>query len=114
MRPAFYLLLAATLSFGQSANNTVIPPQVMTAQRLEELVLYQMQQRDPAVDQARAQHRQAAYEEQEFCRRANRVAELWVGVMNDHYEGRANVKKMRELSKAFHELEKSGGWVAAK
>ncbi len=114
MRPAFYLLLAATLSFGQSANNQVIPPRVMTSQRLQELILYQMQQSDPALDQAKVQRRQAAYEEQEFCRRANRVAALWVAVMNDHYDGRANVKKMRELSKAFHELEKSGGWVAGK
>jgi hypothetical protein len=114
MRPAFYLLLAATLSFGQSANNPIIPPQIMTAQRLEEFVLNQMQQRDPAVDQAMLQRRQAAYEEQEFCRRANRVAELWVEVMNDHYDGRVNVKRMRELSKAFHELEKSDGWTAGK
>jgi hypothetical protein len=113
MRPAFYLLLAATLSFGQSANTPIIPSQVMTAQRLEELVLYQME-RDPATDQAKVQRRQAAFEDEEFCRRANRVAELWGAVMNDHYDGRVNVKRMHELSKAFHELEKSGGWVAGK
>jgi hypothetical protein len=114
MRPAFFLILAATLSFGQSANTPVTPPQVMTAQRQEELVLYQMQQLDPAVGQVIVQRRQAAYEEQEFCRRANRVAELWVAVMHDHYDGRANTKKMRELSKAFHALEKSGGWITTK
>jgi hypothetical protein len=112
MRPAFCFLLAATLSFGQSGSQQGYS-QTFTDQRVQRWVLNQMENRDVVADQLSAS-RQAAYQEEEFRRRANRVVELWSEVVADHQDKRVDAKKMRELSKAFHELEKSDGWLKMK
>lgn len=113
MRPAIcFSLLAATLSFGQSSNQPGYA-QATTDQRIQQWILNQVPTHDLAADRLNAS-RQAAYEEQEFCRRANRVVELWSQVLADHRDKRVDVKKIRELSRAFHELEKNNGWLKVK
>jgi hypothetical protein len=66
------------------------------------------------VDRPEPQRHADAYREDEFCRRVNRVVELWTQMVSDHQMKRVNVKTLRDLSKAFHELEKSDAWVNVK
>ena len=58
-----------------------------------------------------AERRQAQYKERQFWQKANKVADLWTAFVREFNEkGTFNVKKAREVSKAFHELEKTEGW----
>jgi len=62
-------------------------------------------------DEQTAARRQAQYKERQFWAKANKVANLWTAFVREFNEkGTFNVKKAREVSKAFHELEKSEGW----
>jgi len=58
-----------------------------------------------------AARKQAQYKERQFWQKANKVADLWTAfVLEFNEKGTFNVKKAREVSKAFHELEKTEGW----
>jgi hypothetical protein len=66
-------------------------------------------QPDPSESEER-QH--ARYLESQFLKKAKRFAEAWNGFVNEYKNKRAfDVKKAKDVSKAFHELEKSEGWV---
>jgi hypothetical protein len=58
-----------------------------------------------------AARRQAQYKERQFWQKANKVADLWTAFVREYNQkGTFNVKKAREVSKAFHDLEKTEGW----
>jgi len=66
---------------------------------------------NPDGDGRIAARRQAQYKERQFWAKANKVADLWTAFVREFNEkGTFNVKKAREVSKAFHELEKTEGW----
>jgi hypothetical protein len=54
---------------------------------------------------------QAQLHERQFVNRANHVAALWTQFTKDYNEKHAfNAKVAREISKAFHDLEKDENW----
>ncbi|MBZ5676228.1 MAG: hypothetical protein LAP61_18445 [Acidobacteriia bacterium] len=54
---------------------------------------------------------QAQVHERLFVKRANHVAALWTQLTKDYNEKHAfNVRVAREISKAFHDLEKDENW----
>jgi hypothetical protein len=49
----------------------------------------------------------------EFCSKARRFVELWKKLSDDLNDRKTfNVKLAKQVSKAFHDLEKSEGWPA--
>lgn len=99
------------MSFGQSNGNSGTTSQAALAQHLQELALRDLENQNPVVDRQQAERRRARERDQEFSWRANQVVALWSEVIADHNARQVNLKKIRKLSKAFHELEKSQGWL---
>ena len=60
---------------------------------------------------AKAEAAANAYYERQFVTRVNRVAAAWEKMAQEYNQKRAiNVKLAREVSEAFHALERSEGW----
>jgi hypothetical protein len=79
------------------------------ADQAQREMLLDQSQPDPS-DSDDRQH--ARYLESQFLEKAKRFAEAWNGFVNEYKNKRAfDIKKAKDVSKAFHELEKSGGWV---
>jgi hypothetical protein len=58
-----------------------------------------------------AKRTDAQYREQQLLLRAERLVQLWSALAREYNEkGGFNVKTAREVSKAFHDLEKTEGW----
>lgn len=62
-------------------------------------------------EQERAERRQAQWLDHELRERMNKIVEIWTGFVNEYNGKQAfNVRKARELSKAFRELERVECW----
>ena len=58
-----------------------------------------------------AKRREAEYKEEQFLLKAKKLVLWWSALFREYNEnGTFNVKTAREVSKAFHDLEKSEGW----
>ncbi len=58
-----------------------------------------------------AKRREAQYKERQFLLKAERLVESWSALVREYNKkGTFNVKTAREVSKAFHDLEKAEGW----
>ena len=74
-----------------------------------ELILQQVESQRAQMEMA--ERRQAQYLERQFIEKAKRFVELWEDLAKGYNEKRAfDIKKAKQLSKAFHELEESEGW----
>lgn len=78
---------------------------------MREFLLQQFERRqEPAASEAAAR-RDAQYRERQFVETANRFVELWRRFARDYNERKAlNIKVVREMSKAFRDLENSEDW----
>ncbi len=62
-------------------------------------------------DEMRARKTVAFLREKHFVDRLNRLGEAWIKLASEYNQKHAlNVKFARELSKAFHEVEKEESW----
>ena len=58
-----------------------------------------------------AQHKAARQKEQQFWMKTERFIDSWTALAREYNDkGTFNVKKAKQVSKAFHDLEKSEGW----
>ena len=58
-----------------------------------------------------AKRREAEYKEEQFLLKAKKLVQSWSTFAREHNEkGACNLKTAREVSKAFHDLEKDEGW----
>jgi hypothetical protein len=58
-----------------------------------------------------AKRREAEYKEQQFLLKAKKLVQSWSTFVSEYNEkGTFNLKTAREVSKAFHDLEKDEGW----
>ena len=63
------------------------------------------------VEQQSEQRRTTWQKEHEFLAKTDKFVELWTALAHEYQEkGTFNVKKAKQVSKAFHDLEKSEGW----
>ena len=61
-----------------------------------------------------AKRKEAHGKEREFLLKADKFVQAWSVLTREYKErGSFNVKKAKEVSKAFHDLEKSEGWPKA-
>ena len=66
---------------------------------------------DPNVDKQILARKQAEAQIREFYTKAHRFVELWRSFAEDlNSQKTFNAKLAKEVSKAFHDLEKSDGW----
>jgi hypothetical protein len=64
-----------------------------------------------AVESEVAKRRQAAFLERQLLERMNRIVQVWTRFAQEYNARKTfNVKNARELSQAFHDLEKTEGW----
>jgi len=62
-------------------------------------------------EQRSEQRRTNRQKEHEFLAKTDKFVELWTALAHEYQEkGMFNVKKAKQVSKAFHDLEKSEGW----
>jgi len=90
-------------------------PQLASERSLEERERRLMAQGDdsPQATREAAARREADYQQRVFYTKAKKFVDLWrhfTMEMNDRQT--FNVKLAKEVSKAFHDLEKSDGWLA--
>ena len=77
-----------------------------------ELALRELENSRADVDRELALRRQASSLERQFISRMNRFVALWSALVSEYNEKQAfNIKLAGEVAKAFHELEKSEGWL---
>ena len=71
--------------------------------------------RNQAVTQTEMARRMDAQgKEREFLLKADKFIQAWMALAHEYNQkGGFNVKKAKEASKAFHDLEKSEGWLKA-
>ena len=76
-----------------------------------ELILRAMEQRASQVEKEIAERRYAQYLEQQFVAKMNRFVMLWKALAEDYNAKSAfNAKLVKEVAKAFHDLENGEGW----
>jgi hypothetical protein len=69
----------------------------------------------PQAARQAAARRQAEEKLREFYTKANRFVSLWKKLSQDMNDQKiSNVKLAKQVSKAFHDLEKSDGWPAGR
>jgi len=77
-----------------------------------ELVFRELENSRADIDRELALRRQASSLERQFISRMNRFVALWSALVSEYNEKQAfNIKLAGEVAKAFHELEKSEGWL---
>jgi len=77
-----------------------------------ELAFRELENSRAEIDRELALRRQARYLERQFLYRMNRFVELWSALVSEYNEKQAfNIKLASEVAKAFHDLEKSEGWL---
>ncbi len=77
-----------------------------------ELALRELENSRADIDRELALRRQASSLERQFISRMNRFVALWSALVSEYNEKQAfNIKLAGEVAKAFHELEKSEGWL---
>jgi len=61
-----------------------------------------------------AQRMEERRHERQFLLKADKFIQAWMALAHEYNQkGGFNVKKAKEASKAFHDLEKSDGWLKA-
>jgi hypothetical protein len=61
-----------------------------------------------------AQRMEERHDERQFLLKADKFIQAWMALAHEYNQkGGFNVKKAKEASKAFHDLEKSEGWLKA-
>ena len=64
-----------------------------------------------AAEQQLAQHKAAQRKEHQFWMKTEKFIASWTALASEYNDkGTFNVKKAKQVSKAFHDLEKSEGW----
>jgi len=77
-----------------------------------ELAFRELENSRAEIDRELALRRQASYLERQFISRMNRFVALWSALVSEYNEKQAfNNKLAGEVAKAFHDLEKSEGWL---
>jgi len=77
-----------------------------------ELAFRELENSRAEIDRELALRRQARYLERQFISRMNRFVALWSALVSEYNEKQAfNIKLAGEVAKAFHDLEKSEGWL---
>jgi hypothetical protein len=77
-----------------------------------EMLLQQLGDRSTEMDFAVAQRQKAIFRQREFIERVHRFVAAWERFAKEYNrQGTFNAKSARDVSKAFHELEKSEGWT---
>jgi hypothetical protein len=62
-------------------------------------------------EQQLAEHKAAQQKEQQFWMKTEKFISSWTALAREYNDkGTFNVKRAKEVSKAFHDLEKSEGW----
>jgi hypothetical protein len=116
MVSAVILLLSSQILWAQSPGVQHDPNYSATeAERRFAQESFEKWATEPAVARQAAARREAEAKLREFYAKAQRFVALWkkfTDGMND--QKTFNVKLAKEVSKAFHDLEKSDGWPAGR
>jgi hypothetical protein len=103
-------LLSGLLSAQQQPG----PTDAFLEKFLHDLTFREMDIRRSDIERDIALRRHAEYLEMQFVARVNRFTELWSAMVQDYNEKRVfNFKIAAEVTKAFHEIESSDGWLKA-
>ena len=100
------IFIAASGATAQSHNANHCPPAEQAYQRL-------LSAPDIPTEPERqlAQHKAAQQKERKFWMKTQKFIESWTALAREYNDkGTFNVKKAQQVSKAFHDLEKSEGW----
>ena len=110
----FSLLLIATLSQAQSTTQSspVTTYSQDTIQKLQRAILENSLSNGASVDIKKENEKKAeAFARQQFLERANKFVALWTEFAHKANDKQIfDVKLAKQLTKAFHDLEKSDGW----
>jgi hypothetical protein len=106
-----FLLLFSTLA-GNVAAQAPHSNRCPSAEEIYERLLWSgLVQNETEVQTQIAKRREAQHKEQQFLLKAEKVIESWRALAREYREkGAFNIKTAKQVSKAFHDLEKSEGW----
>jgi hypothetical protein len=66
---------------------------------------------ETATNTNRAVNREALYEEQQFVAKFNHLLDILQEFANEYNQHQLDLKKIKALKKAWHDLEKTDGWM---
>src|SRR5258705_8823185 len=111
---ASIILVGLLLSGLLSAQQQPGPTDAFLEKYLRDLTFREIDIRRSNIERDIASRRNAEYLEMQFITRMNRFAELWSAMVLDYNEKRDfNFKRAAEVTKAFHDIESSDGWLKA-
>jgi len=110
-RLTFVAVVVLFLSGSVSAQERS-PKDVFLEHYWRELAFREFEHKRSNVDREIASRRHAEYLEMQFIAKVNRFAALWAAMVQEYNEKKVfNIKIAAEVTKAFHEIEISGGWL---
>lgn len=100
------VFIAASSATAQMPNANHCPPARKAYQRL-----LSAPDIPTVAEQQLAQHKAAQRKEHQFWMKTEKFIDSWTALAREYNDkGTFNVKRAKEVSKAFHDLEKSEGW----
>ena len=88
------------------------PTDVFPENYLREIAFREIENKRSKVEQEIAARTCARSLEMQFIAKVNRFAALWAAMVQEYNEKKVfNIKIAAEVTKAFHEIEISGGWL---
>jgi hypothetical protein len=108
----FFLLLGPT--FAQSPHPNPSSTRDAIQRNYWESLLNAALQSRTATQTELAEHMEARCSERQFLLKADKFIQAWTSLAHEYNQkGGFNMKKAKQVSKAFHDLEKSEGWPKA-
>jgi len=109
------LVLAITLMLPAAAaaqTQQMIPAQSATTGPYRAFEMLEMQLEKAQYEARKEKKRQEEYKKELFREKTDKFVELWDKLARKINSGEVDAKLMKEVSKAFHDIEKSDGWIA--
>ncbi len=100
LKCVFFILLCATGVPGQTGGVSAV-----------ERMMAATESRFAALEKEK--ERSQRWHQRRFAKRAQRFVRLWNAFVDDYNRGVVDLGKIREVSKAFREMEKAGKWPVA-
>ncbi|MCW5983198.1 MAG: hypothetical protein KIT09_34225 [Bryobacteraceae bacterium] len=107
-------LLTVALSTGASAQSDPFeqPPRPSSVHDQVQWLNAQAEARRAAFDREKREAEE--FRQQMFVKKAREFVDSWNAFADEYQQGKFDIRKARELSKQFHQLEKRGGWSKTK
>jgi hypothetical protein len=99
----------------QDPRGRLINPSATVESISRDFLMQELEVGNTEAQYAAAERRDASFRERLFMEKVRHFVAKWEQFANEYnHKGAFNIKSARDISKAFHELERTEGWPKAK